>query len=61
MTDNYTPDEQDDRIFSSTAVWDACYEIAQEAMAAALSGSKTIQGKTLEKFISDYVDDLGGN
>ena len=56
MTDNYQPDEQDDRIFSSIAIWDACYEIAQEAMAAAGSGSKTIQGKTLEDFISDYVD-----
>ncbi len=61
MANHYQPDEQDDRIFSSTAVWDACYEIAQEAMAAALSGSKTIQGKTLEEFISDYVDDLAGS
>ena len=60
MGNNYQPDDQDDRIFSSIVVWDACYEIAQEAMAAAASGSKTIQGKTLEDFISDYVDDLAG-
>ncbi|TXJ28081.1 MAG: hypothetical protein E6Q24_07070 [Chitinophagaceae bacterium] len=60
MDTSYKQKENDDRIFSATDMWDACYEIAQAAMAAAFSGHKTINGKSLENFITSYVDDLEG-
>lgn len=53
--------QPDERIFSSIAVWDTCYKSAEEAMAAAFSASKAIQGKTREDFISDYVNNLSGS
>jgi hypothetical protein len=61
MNTSSQQDENDDRIFSATDIWDACHDIAQAAMAAAFAGYKSIEGKSLEDFITDYVDELEGS
>ena len=61
MNKNNHTEESDDRIFTATDMWDACYEMIQAAMAAAFEGHKTIEGKSVEDFITAYIDELGGS
>lgn len=60
MNNKYQQAEEDDRLFTATDVWDAAYEIAQTFTAAAFTGSKRVDGKTLEEYITEYVDGLEG-
>lgn len=61
MNKMYEQAEEDDRIFSATDLWDTAYEIAQHFIAVAFTGSKTVDGKSLEQYITDYVDGLEGS
>ncbi|MCS3801093.1 hypothetical protein [Niastella sp. OAS944] len=45
---------------SRTMLWDAMYEAIQAGMAAGMQNIKTIEGKTIEDWIKEYIVNLIG-